>query len=79
MEETRSYNDEPVFYCKSCLSLGIKTVASGLDLDYCSDCGSTDIEQTHIEKWQKLYRDRYGFDFLTKKLNNNGRDKRSSC
>lgn len=77
MVESKEYNDEPVFYCKSCLSLGIKTVASGLDLDYCKDCGSTDIEQTHIENWQKLYRERYGFDYLTKELNKNGRDKRN--
>lgn len=74
MAESKEYNDEPVFYCKNCLSLGIKTVVSMLDLDYCKDCGSTDIEQTHIENWQKLYRERYGFDFLTNKLNNNGRD-----
>lgn len=75
MVESNDYSNEPVFYCKSCLSLGVKTVASGLDLDYCSDCGSTDIAQAHVEEWQKLYRKRYGFDYLTKELNNNGRDK----
>lgn len=78
MKESKEYNDEPVFYCKNCLSLGIKTVASGLDLDYCKDCGSTDIEQTHIEDWRKSYRDRYGFDFLTKEISKNGRDKRNT-
>ena len=77
MAESKEYNDEPVFYCKSCLSLGVKTVASGLDLDYCKDCGSTDIGQAHIEDWQNLYRERYGFDYLTKELNRNGRDKRN--
>lgn len=60
------YNDEPVFYCRSCMSLKIKTVAIGSDLDFCDECGSTDIEQTHIEKWRKLYRERYGFDYLNK-------------
>lgn len=64
MEET--YNDEPVFYCKTCLSLKIKTVVS--DLDYCDDCGATDIGQAHIEEWKRLYKERYGFDYLT---NNN--------
>lgn len=75
MINSNDYNDEPVYYCKSCLSLGIKTVTLGLDLDYCKDCGSTDIGQTHIEEWQKSYRNKYGFDYLTKKLNDNGREK----
>lgn len=70
------YNDEPVFYCKSCLSLRVKTVTSGLNLDYCDECGSTDIEQAHIEEWKKLYKERYGFDYLTKELNN-GREQRN--
>lgn len=66
--DSSNYNDEPVFYCKSCLSLKIKTVASGLDLDYCDECGSTDIGQTDIETWRRLYKERYGFDYLTKEL-----------
>lgn len=73
MEE---YNNEPVFYCKSCLSLKVKTVAVDSDLDYCDECGSTDIGHTHIEDWQQSYRTKYGFDYLTKKLNN-GRGKRN--
>ena len=76
--DSSNYNDEPVFYCKNCLSLKVKMVASGLDLDYCDECGSTDIEQTHIEEWRKLYRERYGFDYLTKELNNNGREDRKT-
>lgn len=75
MDNSNDYNDEPVFYCKSCLSLKIKTVASGLDLDYCDECGCTDIEEASIEEWQALYRERYGFDYLTKELNNNGRER----
>lgn len=75
MHNLEDYNDEPVFYCKSCLSLRIKTVITGLDLDYCDECGCTDIEKTHIEEWRRLYRDRYGFDYLTKELNSNGREK----
>lgn len=58
------YNEEPVYYCKSCLSLGIKTVTPGLDLDYCKDCGSTDIDRVNIEEWRALYKERYGFDYL---------------
>lgn len=62
------YNDIPVHYCKSCLSLKIKTVVVGSDLDFCDECGSTDIEQAHIDEWRKLYKDRYGFDYLNKRL-----------
>lgn len=59
------YNDEPVHYCRSCLSLKIRTVALGSDLDYCDECGSTDVCTEHIEKWRNLYRSKYGFDYLT--------------
>lgn len=59
-----SFNDEPVHYCKNCLSLRIKTVIVGSDLDFCDECGSTDVDKTHIEEWEKLFRERYGFDFL---------------
>lgn len=64
MSNVKDYNDELVFYCKNCLSLKIKTVAVNSDLDYCDDCGSTDIGQTHIEEWKTLYKNRYGFDYL---------------
>ena len=41
------YNDEPVFYCKHCLSLKIRD--AGLpDLLYCDECGSADILTTNI-------------------------------
>lgn len=58
------YNEEPVFFCKSCLSLKIKTVAIGSDLDYCDECGSTDIGESHIEEWSRLYRERHGCDYI---------------
>lgn len=66
--DSSEYNKEPVFYCSSCLSLKIKQVASGLNLDYCDECGSTDIGQTDIETWRSLHKKRYGFDYLTKEL-----------
>lgn len=58
---TEEYNDEPVFYCKNCLSLKIKVVGG---YDFCDDCGSTHIETTHINNWEKLYEERYGSKFL---------------
>lgn len=60
------YNDYPVFYCKHCLSLKIKSVSDSPDLDYCDNCGSTDIENTHISRWSELYRERYGLEYLNK-------------
>lgn len=68
MSSSEEYNSVPVHYCKGCLSLKIKTVFEGLDLDYCDECGCTDTEQAHIEEWRTLYKERYGFDFLTKEL-----------
>lgn len=58
------YNDIPVYYCKNCLSLKVKTVMIDSDLDYCDDCGSTEIGEAHIEEWKDLYRKRYGFDYI---------------
>ena len=61
------YNNEPVFYCKHCLSLKIRD--AGLpDLLYCDDCGSADVLSTSIEEWEKMYKEKYGFKFLDKGL-----------
>lgn len=64
MEKTK-YNDIPVHYCKSCLSLKIVNDTGVEGLDYCESCGSTNIEQIQIEQWERMYRQRYGFDYLT--------------
>lgn len=58
---TKEYNDEPVYYCKQCLSLKIKVVGG---FDFCDECGDTDIATAHIEEWEKLYETRYGHKFL---------------
>lgn len=61
------YNEEPVFYCKHCLSLKIRD--AGLpDLLFCDDCSSADILSTSIEKWENLYKEKYGFRFLDKTI-----------
>lgn len=46
------YNNIPVAYCKHCLSLKIMIVDE--NLNYCDDCGCTDIEFTHIKDWESL-------------------------
>lgn len=62
------YNDEPVFYCKHCLSLYILNESQLPDLEYCHDCGSTNIDTIHISKWEEMYKQRYGFKLLDKKF-----------
>lgn len=60
------YNNEPVFYCVKCLSLKIRDIPYMSDSDYCDDCGSTNIQQTHIDQWEEMYEKKYGHKFLTK-------------
>ena len=59
--EQEEYNAEPVFYCTHCLSLRIKALDSYVD--YCDNCGCTDIETTDIFTWREMYRKRFGKDF----------------
>lgn len=67
-EETdkSSYDDDPVYYCKRCLSLNIRSMPFVDGKDYCDDCGAVDIECTDIESWKKMYRERYGHDYIIK-------------
>lgn len=58
------YNKVPVFYCKHCLSLKIRDIASLEDSDYCDDCGSTCIGECSIEEWENIYKNRYGHTYL---------------
>lgn len=60
------YNEIPVSYCKRCLSLRVMNLVNSDEFDFCDECGSTDIEQTHIENWRNLYKARYGFEYINK-------------
>jgi len=63
-----SSNNEPVTYCKTCLSIHIKTVEfedTEQEVDYCISCSNTDLGSTHISEWEDMYKERYGEDFLT--------------
>ena len=61
------YEEEPIWYCRSCLSMNILN-SSGTDEDfledptpcYCDDCGSTDIAVTG----------KYGIEEINKLKNN---------
>lgn len=59
-----NYNNEPVVYCKHCLSLKIMILDD--NIDYCDDCGCTDTETTDITSWENMYKAKYG-EFLIKK------------
>ena len=70
-------NNEPITYCKTCLSIHIKTVefpesedGENRDVHYCVPCGNTELETAHISEWEDLYEERYGERFLTKKEKN---------
>lgn len=64
MGEENNYNDEPVFYCKSCLSLKIRSIPSMDESEYCDECSSTDIGQCSIQQWEQMYKERYGHYYL---------------
>lgn len=57
MVNNEEYDNIPVYYCKRCLSLLIRGVD---DLEYCGECGCTDIDCVPIEEWENIYYKRYG-------------------
>jgi len=54
-EQRTEYDDEPVFYCRSCHSLHILVnemlADDNWDGAYCGDCNSTDIGRCDIDEW----------------------------
>lgn len=66
------YNNIPVFFCKKCLSLRIMTIEG--ETDFCDNCGSTDIDEIHIEQWETKYKSKYNKPFIKNYGKKNGRD-----
>lgn len=66
IDKKADYNNEPVYFCTSCLSLAIMNY-SGIVNAYCGHCTSTDIRECHISEWEKLYKEKYGHKFIDKK------------
>lgn len=60
------YNEVPVFYCKDCLSLAVMNIDN---FNYCQKCGGTDMGVATIDKWEKIYKDKYGVRYLYDKRN----------
>lgn len=64
MGNKEEYNEEPVYFCRHCLSLKIKSVPSFNHTEYCEDCGSTSIDSANIFKWEELYKCKYGKKYI---------------
>lgn len=56
------YNNEPVYYCSNCLSLKILSLSE--HIDFCDECGSTEINTTSIYEWEELYKNKYKKPYL---------------
>lgn len=67
MSKEKSYDDEPVFYCRRCLSLNIREMPFTDGQCYCGECGTADIDSAGIEEWKEMYRKKYGHDFVQKR------------
>ena len=63
MDEKFDYNSLPVYYCTHCPSLTTKCDAS---IDSCANCSSTDIESCSIDKYDEIYRKRFGVNYFNK-------------
>lgn len=64
-EKFNDYDSEPIFYCATCLSLKIKH-EEAIDSDCCGECGCTNILQSTVEEWEKLYEKKYGRKYAEK-------------
>lgn len=63
-ENQHNYNEEPVIYCSQCLSLRIRDIDG---VNYCDDCGNTDLKEANIHDWENMYFNKYSIKFLDKK------------
>lgn len=70
-----NYDSEKIHYCKTCLSIALKTVTipspgnkEDAEITYCLHCGNTETEVAQdIYEWQDIYEEKYGEKFLTEK------------
>lgn len=61
LSKEQGFNEEPVYYCASCLSLAIREVNGE---GFCDPCGCTEIKSATIEEWEKLYEEKYGHKYI---------------
>lgn len=67
----KQYNEEPVLFCKHCLSLNIQDVLNNtsdeikiLGTEYCSNCSSASIGIATLEHWKELYKEKYHRNYI---------------
>lgn len=65
--DKESYDDEPVYYCKRCLSLNICQMPMVESMCYCGNCGTTEIAETSFEEWDEMFVEKYGHHYIEKK------------
>lgn len=58
-------DNELVVYCPHCLSLAIRVIdRDDTTLDYCDECGNTNIDTIDFSTWEKMYEEKYGHKYL---------------
>lgn len=62
----KEYDEEPVYYCKRCLSLNIKQMPFMENKDYCESCGAVEVGIASFEEWEEMYREKYGHSYLVR-------------
>lgn len=60
------YNNIPVVFCSRCLSLKIMIIG---DMEYCSECSSTHVQEASIQEWEKLYIQKYHKPYVIPNVN----------
>ena len=60
------YNEEPITFCKRCLSIRIRSEvnSNGDEICFCEECGSTKMAETNVFNWEHLYKETYGKIYL---------------
>lgn len=65
MSDKSKYEKIPVHYCTTCLSLKI-IVLENSTVDYCGDCGNSEISKAKNETWEELWKNKHGKYFINK-------------
>lgn len=63
MKMDKDYDAEPVKFCANCYSLKIGYEPL-VDMEYCMDCGSSELHEANIYQWENLYATKYGHKYI---------------
>ena len=58
------YNNEPMHFCKTCLSANIRELSSS-NLFVCGECGNSKLDEAKVNDWIEMYTKEYGKPFLS--------------